>query len=84
MSRGLMMLSMMMAMAAQNRSLFDTGMVRPADRKMDKGTIHKLYGENRAEHEFIIKGEKIMAKDKKTAMKIYTNRHGGSKKKKKK
>ena len=37
--------------------------------------IHKLYGNQDQEHEFVIKGEKIMARNKKTAMKIYANRH---------
>lgn len=36
---------------------------------------HQLYGENMTEHEFVIHGEKIMARNKKTAMKIYANRH---------
>ncbi len=34
------------------------------------------------EHEFVIKGERIMARDKKTAIKIYANRHPEAKGKK--
>lgn len=40
-----------------------------------KRRLHKMYGDNSQEHEFIIKGERIMARDKKMAMKIYANRH---------
>jgi hypothetical protein len=50
-----------------------------------KRRLHKMYGEQSQEHEFVIKGEHIMARDKKTAMKIYANRHpeaNGKKRKK--
>ena len=40
-----------------------------------RSRIHKMYGNQDQLHEFVIKGEKIMARNKKTAMKIYANRH---------
>jgi hypothetical protein len=49
-----------------------------------KRRLHKMYGDNSQEHEFIIKGERIMARDKKMAMKIYANRHPEAKSKKRK
>lgn len=45
--------------------------------------LHKMYGESQQEHEFVIKGERIMARNKKSALKIYANRHPQSKKRKK-
>lgn len=48
-----------------------------------KQRLHKMYGDNSQEHEFVIKGEHIMARDKKTALKIYGNRHPEKKKSKK-
>ena len=39
---------------------------------------------DRSEREFIIHGESIMAHDRKTALKIYANRHPETKKRKKK
>lgn len=41
----------------------------------EKARNHQMYGVNMTEHEFVIHGEKIMARNKKTAMKIYANRH---------
>ena len=35
----------------------------------------KQLAQKYVEHEFVIHGEKIMARNKKTAMKIYANRH---------
>ena len=37
--------------------------------------LHKMYGDSSQEHEFVIHGEPIMARDRKTAMKIYARRH---------
>jgi len=47
-----------------------------------KRRLHKMYGNHSREYEFIIKGERIMARDKKTAMKIYANRYSLAKIKK--
>ncbi len=55
---------------------------RPSDEEL-KERAHRLNPVNLTEHEFIIKGEKIMASSKKVAMKIYANRHPEIKKKKK-
>lgn len=49
-----------------------------------KCRLHKMYGDHPQEHEFVIKGEHIMARDKKMAMKIYANRHPEAKNKKRK
>lgn len=40
---------------------------------------HRLNPVDMSKHEFIVKGERIMAHDKKTAKKIYARRHGGKK-----
>ena len=49
-----------------------------------KRRLHKMYGNQSQEHEFVIKGEHIMARNKKTAIKIYANRHSEAKGKKRK
>ena len=49
-----------------------------------KCRLHKMYGDQSQEHEFVIKGEHIMARDKKMAIKIYANRHPKAKSKKRK
>lgn len=49
-----------------------------------KRRLHKMYGDHPQEHEFIIKGERIMARNKKMAIKIYANRHPEAKGKKRK
>ena len=81
----MLMLAAMMAAAAGGNSPFMTGY--PERRRMSdeelKKRAHALNPVDLTEHEFIIKGEKIMAKNKKTAMKIYANRHPESKKRKK-
>ena len=46
--------------------------------------LHKMYGDHSQQHEFVIKGEVIVAKDRKTAMKIHANRHPEAKGKKRK
>ena len=79
-----LMAAMMMAAAAGHGRIFDTGGYgKPVGQRMSKESVHKLYGENMDEHEFTINGEKIMARNRKTAMKIYANRHPESKKRKK-
>lgn len=47
-----------------------------------KRRLHKMYGDHQQKHEFIIKGEHIMARNKKMTMKIYANRHPETKNKK--
>lgn len=44
---------------------------------------HQLNPVDLSEREFVIKGERIMAHDRKTALKIYAKRHPETKKKKK-
>jgi len=76
-----LMAAMMMAAAAGN-PYFATGAPRRSygggRRELteeEKARNHQMYGVNMTEHEFVIHGEKIMARNKKTAMKIYANRH---------
>lgn len=82
---GLLMLAAMMAAAAGGGSPFMTRYPersRLSDEEAKK-RAHRLNPVDLTEHEFIIKGEKIMASSKKVAMKIYQNRHPESKKRKK-
>lgn len=80
----LMAATLMMAAVAGagDTSIFDTGTRRrhraTGGRELteeEKARNHQIYGVNMQEHEFVIHGEKIMARNKKTAMKIYANRH---------
>ena len=73
-----MMAAMMMAAAMCGNSIFDTdnrrSSVNVRSRELtprEKQMIQSKY----QEHEFVIHGEKIMARNNKTAMKIYANRH---------
>ena len=85
----IMAATLAMAAMAGGNNLFDTGCDYhrdPHDGETDeerKRRLHKMYGNQSQEHEFVINGEKIMASNKKTAMKIYANRHPESKKRKK-
>ena len=73
--RGLGLMALMMAAAAGTNGIYDTRR-RPAEVKpRDNTRAKKLYHVDCQEHEFIIHGEAIMAKNRKTALKIYTNRH---------
>lgn len=47
-----------------------------------KRRLHKMNPTDTSEREFLVKGERIMAHDKKTALKIYANRHPEIKSKK--
>ena len=82
---GILMLAAMMLAGAGGNSPFMTDY--PERRELSdeemKRRAHALNPVDLTEHEFIIKGEKIMASNKKTAMKIYANRHPESKKRKK-
>ena len=81
--------AMMMMAAAGGRNYYE--MPRPLTEEQKKRReqerkerAHKLYGEDRSEREFVINGETVMAHDRKTAMKIYANRHPELKSKKRK
>ena len=52
-------------------------------RREDEVVKRTIINECQKEHEYSIHGEKVMAKNRKTAMKIYANRHPESKKRKK-
>ena len=84
----MMMATMMMAAAGMAPGVFDTGVVEdPWKDESDeerKRRLHKLNPCDISERVFVVKGEKIMARNKKTAMKIYANRHPESKKRKRK
>ena len=84
------MMIMAAAMMGAANEHFDTGLYRehrnPYEGETDeerRQRLHKMYGESQQEHEFVINGERIMARNKKTALKIYANRHPQSKKRKK-
>lgn len=74
-----MVLLTAMMMAAANNSYFGTPRRRELTSEQKRQRLqelgHKLNPVNLTEHEFIIHGEKIMARNKKTALKIYANRH---------
>ena len=80
------MMMMATAMMGAGNDMFDFQEHRnPYEGETDeerRQRLHKMYGDNSREQEFIIKGEAIMAKDRKTAMKIYANRHPETKRKK--
>lgn len=87
----IMAATLAMAAMAESGGMFAPGLVGgyhedPYEGETDeerKRRYHKMYGDNSQQHEFIIKGERIMAHDRKTAMKIYANRHPETKKRKK-
>ena len=73
------MLLTAMMMAAAGNPYFGTPRRRERTPEQKRQRLqelgHKLNPVNLTEHEFIIHGEKIMARNKKTALKIYANRH---------
>ena len=77
--------AMLMAMASDpyfslgrpKRSMSEAERKRYEEYKRERA--HRLNPVDMSEHEFIIKGERIMARNKKTAKKIYARRHGGKK-----
>ncbi len=79
------MAAMMLAMASDpyfslgrsKRTMNEAERKRYEEYKRERA--HRLNPVDMSEHEFIIKGERIMAHDKKTAKKIYARRHGGKK-----
>ena len=68
---------MMAAAMAGDRSIYDMGYRRSSGnirrRELTEGE-KRMLAQKYQEHEFVIHGEKIMARNKKTAMKIYANR----------
>lgn len=85
------MMMMAAAMTRTGNEYFDTGRHRarrdPYEGESEeerRQRLRMLYGQSQQEHEFVIKGERIMARDKRTAMKIYANRHPEAKGKKRK
>lgn len=74
-------LAMAIAMASGRNPYFDVVnpmMTEIQKRKREeylKERAHRLNPVDLSEREFIIKGERIMAHDKKTALKIYARRH---------
>ena len=75
------------AMASGRNPYFDVGnprMTEAQKRKREeylKERAHQLNPVDLSEREFIIKGERIMAHDRKTALKIYAKRHPEKKRK---
>ncbi|MBP5425032.1 MAG: hypothetical protein J6Y33_03045 [Prevotella sp.] len=80
-------LAMAMAMARGRDPYFDVinPMMTEAQKRrreeMLRERAHRLNPVDLSEREFVIKGERIMAHDRKTALKIYANRHPETKKK---
>ena len=84
-----MMATLMMAGAAgMAPGLYDSGIGEDPWKNEDdidrKRRLHKMNPVNMSEHEFLVRGEYIMARDRKTALKIYANRHPETKNKKRK
>ena len=77
---------MAMAMAMASNPYFDVvnpRMTEAQKRKREeylRERAHQLNPVDLSEREFIIKGERIMAHDRKTALKIYNRRHPEKKK----
>lgn len=69
---------MMAAVATGDTGLFSIDSHRSSGKVRKHGLTErekKQVAQKYVEHEFVIHGEKIMARNKKTAMKIYANRH---------
>ena len=78
-----------MSAMAGGRDIYDlppsaSGRTQKLLDKHEKERNHRLNPVDLSEREFIIRGEAIMAHDRKTALKIYANRHPEIKKKGKK
>ena len=83
----LFMASLMMAsMAGMAPGLYDydpgDGPWKNEDEAGRKRRLHRMNPVDTTEREFNIKGERIMARDRKTALKIYANRHPETKNRK--
>ena len=71
-----MLLAAMAAMAVSASDKHAGYRRSPAEYKPRGNTKRKgIYNVDYQEHEFIIHGEAIMARNRKTALKIYANRH---------
>ncbi len=87
--RRLLAAALIMGAMADRRDIYDTppsvsGRTRELLDEHRKERNHRLNPVDLSEREFIIKGEAIMARDRKTALKIYANRHPEINKRKKK
>lgn len=79
--RGAFMMALAMAAMADTDGIFARR--RPVEVKpRDNTRARKLYKVDLTEHEFVIHGEIITAKNRKMALKIYANRHKSDYKKK--
>lgn len=81
-----MMTAMMMSAAYENRHYMTVEDVQRARKqRMDnlKELAHKELQRELTQHEFVIHGERIMAHNRKSALKIYAKRHPELKRKKK-
>lgn len=70
-----MAILMAAAMTAGVNPYFDTRRMLAEVKPRDNTKARKLYKVDCQEHEFIIRGEAIMARNRKTELKIYSNRH---------
>ena len=81
-----MMAAMMMSAAYEKRHYMTVEDVQRARKqRMDnlKELAHKELQRELTQHEFVIHGERIMARNRKSALKIYAKRHPELKRKKK-
>ena len=77
-----------MAMAMASNPYFSLGRPRMTEEQRkryeeyQRERAHRLNPVDMSEHEFVINGEKIMASNRKTALKIYQRRHPEKKRRK--
>lgn len=71
--KALAVMAAMLATAAAGTNPYSVR--RPAEVKRDDSKYRKMFKVESQLHEFIIHGEAIMARNRKTALKIYANRH---------
>lgn len=84
-------LAMAAIMGAAANEYFDTGRTfsrqpnlrRSSAQERIRSATPVVHHINYSEHEFVIKGETILARNRKTAIKIYANRHPEMQKRKK-
>lgn len=75
------MLALMTAALLSGNQHFSLGRPRMSEEKKkrydeeQRQRAHALCPETVTEHEYVIKGERIMARNRKTALKIYQRRH---------
>lgn len=68
------------SLGSSRRTMSEAQLKRCEEYKRERN--HRLNPVNMTEHEFVIKGEHIMASSRKTALKIYANRHPEKKRRK--